>query len=337
MHRNRPNPLGRTRIGPPSRRLYRRQGGTRTTVGPALHPPPTLRPRRSLLQRPGRVSIPVIPALRPLARAPAPRRPRPHAVRTGTRSRRGATPWAQVRERDRARARLPGPDRFRGSTAGSRLPPAPERSPSRIHPSDQPTRAWELCLSTDRTRRRGMGPAVIPGPAGGRVRDRRLTAIGGAVPVRRGSKTRFRRPEARVGTPASRRTEGGPGTVQFGTTRGRRRGGRPRRPRRSRHLSGSRRSSRDPRPRRRPGPRPPPISSPPDAVLRPLLTTIPRRLRIASPRRSALRPLPTVIARRPAPRPLLTVVPRRSVLARPPIPGPPEIGPRVPWIGPQVP
>jgi hypothetical protein len=180
-----------------------------------------------------------------------------------------------------------------------------------------------------------MVPAVIQGPAEGRVRDRRSTATGGTMPVRRGSPTRFRRPEARVGTPASRRTEGGLGTVQLGTTR--RRGGRLRRPGRSRHLSRSRRSPRDPRPGRRPGLRPSPISSPPDAVLRPLLTTILRRPRIASPRRPAPRPLLTVIARRPAPRPLPTVVPRRSVLARPPIPGPPETGPRLLWTEPQVP
>jgi hypothetical protein len=196
-----------------------------------------------------------------------------------------------------------------------------------------------------------MVPAVIQGPAEGRVRDRRSTATGGTMPVRRGSPTRFRRPEARVGTPASRRTAGGLGTVQLGTTR--RRGGRPRRPGRSRYLSGSRRSPRDIRPGRRPGLRPPPISSPPGAVLRPLrplMTAILRRPRIASPRkpalrplltvierRSALRPLLTVIARRPAPRPLPTVVPRRLVLARPPIPGPPETGPRLLWTEPQEP
>ena len=180
-----------------------------------------------------------------------------------------------------------------------------------------------------------MVPAVIQGPAEGRVRDRRSTATGGTMPVRRGSPTRFRRPEARVGTPASRRTAGGLGTVQLGTTR--RPGGRPRRPGRSRYLSGSRRSPRDPRPGRRPGLRPPPISSPPDAVLRPLLTAILRRPRIASPRRSALRPLLTVIARRPAPRPLPTVVPRRLVLARPPIPGPPGTGPRLLWTEPREP
>ena len=179
-----------------------------------------------------------------------------------------------------------------------------------------------------------MVPAVIQGPAEGRVRDRRSTATGGTMPVRRGSPTRFRRPEARVGTPASRRTEGGLGTVQLGTTR--RRGGRLRRPSRSRHLCGSRRSPRDPRPRRRPGLRPPPISSPPDAILRPLLTAILRRPRIASPRRPAPRPLLTVIARRPAPRPLPTVVPRRLVLARPPIPGPPGTGLPFLWTEPRV-
>ena len=288
-------------------------------MGPVLLPPPPLRPRRSLLRRPGRASIPVIPAPRPLVRAaPAPRRPRPHPVRTGTRPRRGATPRAQVRERGRARAGLRGPDRFRGPTASSRLPPVPERSQSRIHPSVQPTRACELCLSTGR----GMGPAVIQGPAEGRVRDRRSTATGGTMPATRGSPTRFRRPEAQVGRPASRRTAGGLGTVQLGTTR--RRGGRLRRPGSSRHLSGSRRSPRDPRPRRRPGPHPPPISSPPDAVLRPLLTTILRRPRIASPRRPAPRPLPTVTA-------------QRLVLGRPPIPGPPETGPRLLRIGSRVP
>ena len=175
-----------------------------------------------------------------------------------------------------------------------------------------------------------MGPAVIQGPAEGRVRDRRSTASRGTMPARRGSPTRSRRPEARVGTPASRRTAGGLGTT-------RRRGRRLRRPGSSRHLSGSRRSPRDPRPRRRPGPSPPPISSPPGAVLRPLLTTILRRPRTASPRRSALRSLPTVIARRPAPRPRPTVVPRRLVLARPPIPGPPKTGPRLLGTGSRVP